>query len=132
MSIATVPAMRIVSLNDAAQVQTPNAVMYTYASPEQGGCALAVWRTEMAPGAAGPPHALSTELVVVVLAGVLTLESQGEVRTLQVGDGATVPAHVVRQVRNAGDEPVLTLSAGLPNATARAGDADPVPVPWTR
>lgn len=123
--------MRVVSLNDAAEFQTPNATMRTYASPAQSGSALAVWRTEMAPGASGPAHALSSEQTIVVLEGRLTLESEGQTTTLGAGDSATVAAGAVRQARNAGAVPVLTVSAAFPAATARAGDADPVPVPWT-
>lgn len=123
--------MRIVSIETAEQFQTPNAMMRTYASPEQGGSALAVWRTEMAPGAAGPPHVLSSEQTIVVLEGRLTLESGDETWTLSAGDSVTVPADANRQIRNNGDTLLVTVSAALPNATAQAGDADPVPVPWT-
>lgn len=123
--------MTVVTLAAAAEFKTPNATMRTYASPEHGGSTVAVWRTEMAPGAAGPTHILSTEQIIVVLRGRLTLVYDDETVTLGAGDSVTVPADVPRQVRNDTDELLLTVSAALPNVTASAGDADPVPVPWT-
>lgn len=123
--------MRVVSIDTSVTFETPNAIMRTYASPVQGGSALAVWRTVMAPGSAGPSHALSSEQTIVVLEGRLRLESADEAWTLATGDSITIPAAADRRVRNAGDTVLVTLSAALPGATAQVGEAEPVPVPWT-
>ena len=105
--------------------ETPNATMDRYE-----GDTVAVWRTEMAPGAAGPPHVIDVEQVVVVLTGVLAAEVAGAVAVVEAGGSVVLPAGVERVLRNGGDGPLVTLTAGRPGATARVGDAEPVSVPW--
>ena len=120
------------TLSDAEVFETPNAVMRTYASPSVNGSGLAVWRTEMAPGASGPVHALDTEQIVVVLSGRLTATVDGESRVLQAGDAVALPAGVERQFANPHDGPVVALSAALPGSVATLADRPPMPVPWAR
>ena len=68
-----------VPLVAARAVQTPAAAMRTYASPSGAASAqLSVWRTEMAPGTSGPWHSIDHDHVVVVLAGRLDAEIDGE------------------------------------------------------
>lgn len=105
--------------------ETPNAVMRRYP-----GTALAVWRTEMAPGASGPHHVVDVEQVVVVLAGRLEATLDGDVRILGPGDAATLPAGSVRQMANPHDAPLITVTAAAPGGRAQVGDAAPVPIPW--
>ncbi len=109
--------------------ETPNAVMRRYADED---AAVAVWRTEMAPGAAGPVHAIDTDQVLVVLQGRVDVVTDAGARELGPGDGVTLRAGVVRQVLNRGDAPVATLTASLPGAMARAQGRDAVPLPWGR
>ena len=124
--------MSFTTLSDARTFETPNAVMRTYASPEVNGAAQAVWRTEMAPGAAGPVHATDAEQVIVVLAGRLRATVGGEERTLEVGDAVVLAANVTRQLGNPFDEPVATLSTTRPGAQATVGTGALVEIPWVR
>jgi len=105
--------------------ETPNAVMRRYP-----GDATAVWRTEMASGAAGPSHVADREQVVVVLEGHLQVMVGADLHRLAPGDAVALPAGMVRQLANPHDAPVVTITAAVPGGTARVGDADAVPVPW--
>jgi quercetin dioxygenase-like cupin family protein len=124
--------MTVVPLARAVTFETPNASMRTYTSPSATGGALAVWRTEMAPGAAGPLHRVDTEQVVVVVDGVMTVELDGTRHTLHPGDSVVLPAGGARRVHNTGSTVLVSVTAAPPGATARVGEAEPVPVPWAR
>ena len=114
----------------ARVVETPAATMRTYASPTVGGGApVAVWRTEMAPGAAGPVHVVDVDQVVVVVSGQLTAEVGGTAFVVPPGDSALLPADAERRL-TAGPDGLVTVTASLPGASARVGAGDPVPVPW--
>ncbi|MEU9884775.1 cupin domain-containing protein [Sphaerisporangium sp. NPDC051011] len=80
------------------RTETPNAVMTTFASPTQGGAGLSLWRVDMEPGQAGPPHAFDAELVWTVLAGTATVRLGDETFTITSGDTVIMPADVPRQV----------------------------------
>lgn len=84
----------------------------------------------MAPGSAGPSHALSTEQVVVVVSGRLRVALDGEERLLEAGDSVALAAGAERRFSNGGDSPVITVTAAFSGATARVGDGPPAPIPW--
>ena len=68
--------MSYLPLADARVVATPAATMRTYASPSTAVPApLAVWRTEVPSGTAGPLHVVDVDQVVVVVAGQLHARS---------------------------------------------------------
>jgi quercetin dioxygenase-like cupin family protein len=114
----------------ARVVETPAATMRTYASPTTDAHApVAVWRTEMAAGVAGPLHVVDVDQVVVVVSGELTAEVAGTAFVVPAGDSALLPADAERRL-TAGPDGVVTVTASLPGATARIGAGDPVPVPW--
>ncbi len=124
--------MTFTQLSEAPVFETTNALMRTYASPTVGDNALAVWRTEMAPGATGPLHATDVEQVVVVVEGRLLAVVDRTERVLAAGDAVVLPAGIQRRLSNAGGETVVTLTSALPGALATVGQAEPVPVPWAR
>jgi quercetin dioxygenase-like cupin family protein len=124
--------MSHVRLTDTRVVQTPAATMRTYASPSMPVAApLAVWRTEMPAGGSGPAHTVDVDQVVVVVEGHLVAQVDGRRHEVPAGDCVVLPAGVERTL-TAGEAGLVTLTASAPGATARAGAADPVPVPWTR
>ncbi|HEU4568916.1 MAG TPA: cupin domain-containing protein [Marmoricola sp.] len=126
MSVSPVP------LAGARELITPAATMRTYASPSgPGQASIAVWRTTMEPGTAGPLHAVSEDQVLVVLEGGLDALVDGAEHALGPNDALVLPAGVQRRL-TAGSEGAVTLWASRPGATARVGDGDPVPVPWAR
>ncbi len=118
-------------LAEATVFETPNAVVRVYAGPATTDSVLAMWRTEMSPGASGPLHNAGTEQVLVVIEGRLRAVVAGEDHLLEPGDSLTLPAGVERQLSTAGEQGVVTLTAGGPGATARVGDSASTPIPWT-
>lgn len=119
-----------VPLEAARTVETPAAAMRTYASPSVAVSAeLSVWRTEMAPGSAGPLHSIDRDHVAVVLAGRLEAEIAGEQVQALPGDCVVLTAGAPRRL-TAGDAGVVMVTCAVPGSTATAGDADPVLVPW--
>jgi quercetin dioxygenase-like cupin family protein len=117
----------ITTIHDAVVHATPNAVMRRYPATT-----VAVWRTEMAPGARGPLHAVDHEQLVTVLEGTLEAVVDGEARTASPGDAVTIPEGVPRQLANAGGSALVTLTAALPGSAAQVAGGDPVQVPWAR
>ncbi len=104
---------------------TPNATMRRYPGAE-----VALWRTEMAPGAAGPVHAVQCEHTIAVAEGVLEATIEGRVQVIEADGAITIPAGAVRRLGNPGSGPLVTYTASLPGSLARVGDAEPVVVPW--
>lgn len=120
----------LTTLPAARTLDTPAASMRTYASPSADSVAdVSVWRTEMAPGTSGPVHVIDTDHVVVVLEGVLTAEVAGTTVEAHAGDCVVLPHGAERRLI-AGPSGLVTLTAAQPGSTARAGDAEPVRVPW--
>ncbi|MFC5176245.1 hypothetical protein [Nocardioides taihuensis] len=120
----------LVTLRGARTIETPAASMRTYASPSAGSTVdVSVWRTEMQPDTSGPVHVIDTDHVVVVVDGLLKAVVDGTAVEAGAGDCVLLPHGAARQL-TAGPSGVTTLTAARPGSTARAGDADPVPVPW--
>ena len=118
----------MITTHEAASVHaTPNAVMRRYPTD-----AVAVWRTEMAPGASGPLHAVDREHAVVVLEGVLQASVDGVPQTATAGDAVIIPPGASRQLANGGGSTLVTLTAALPGSSARVAGGEPVEVPWAR
>ncbi|WP_433555581.1 cupin domain-containing protein [Pseudonocardia xinjiangensis] len=122
--------MPVIRHADSRRTTTPNAVVTTHASPTQGGSALAVWRVEMAAGAAGPQHSFDVEQVWTALDGAATVDLDGETLTVQVGDTVVMPVGVQRRVHadaTAGFTAVVAAPAG---ARATVPGGDPVLPAW--
>jgi len=111
---------------DTAVHSTPNAEMRRYR-----GDTVAVWRTTMQPGSAGPVHTVDREQVIVVLSGELTATVRDQTVLAGPGDALLLPAGVVRQLRNEGSGPTVTLTSAVPGGRAQVGDNDAVIVPWS-
>jgi quercetin dioxygenase-like cupin family protein len=121
---------RLITLAGARTIDTPAASMRTYASPSADCTAdVSVWRTEMQPDSAGPVHVIDTDHVVVVIDGLLRAVVGGVKIVASAGDCVILPRGEERQLA-AGPSGLTTLTAAQPGSTARAGDADPVRLPW--
>ena len=112
-------------LDEAVTHATPAAQMYRYP-----GGSVSVWRTEMAAGAAGPPHSIDREHVVVVVDGELTATIDGHEVTATAGQSVRLPADAQRRLRNRGAVPLVLITAAVPGSHAQVGDGAPVMVPW--
>jgi len=115
--------MTVIRADQARRTETPNAVMTTLASATLGGSRQAVWRVDMAPGAAGPVHAFEAEQVWTVLDGGAHIAVDGETATVAAGDTVVMPADVSRQIRT---DAGLTALVCAP-ATARVYRSGAVP-----
>lgn len=124
--------MQVTAAADHPSFETPNATMRTYASPAATGSGLAVWRAEMAPGAAGPVHAVTEEQVVVVLEGCAVVTAGAEEHAVQAGDSVVLPAGEERRIENREDRPLVTLTCARPGGQATRVGEEPVPLPWAR
>lgn len=116
----------LTSLDSTTVHSTPAAEMRRYP-----GTAVAVWRSTLPPVSAGPVHTIDIEQVVVVVEGTLSATVEGTTVAAGPGDAVLLPASAVRQLRNDGPGPVVTITSALPGSRARVGDGDPVPVPWS-
>ncbi|GAA4227510.1 quercetin dioxygenase-like cupin family protein [Streptosporangium album] len=108
--------MPVIRHAESRRTETPNAVMTTLASPTQGGSGQAVWRVDMRPGQAGPPHAIDAEQVWTVLDGGATVELDGEKLTVGPGDTLVIPADVPRRLSSdqaAGFVAIVVAPAGM-------------------
>lgn len=105
---------------------TPSAEMRRYP-----GADVAVWRTTTQPGSAGPVHEIDREQIVVVVEGTLSVTIDGTTVVAEPGDAVLLPAGAVRQLRNDGNDHVVTLTCAVPGGRARVGAAEPVSVPWS-
>lgn len=116
----------LASLTSTQVHTTPAAEMRRYS-----GTSVAVWRTTTRPGTAGPLHVIDREQVVVVVEGTLSVTLDGVTAVARPGDAVVLPAGALRQLRNEGTEPVVTITSALPGSQARVGDGAPVSVPWS-
>lgn len=105
---------------------TPAAEMRRYP-----GSAVAVWRTTTAPGTAGPVHRIDREQIVVVVDGTLSVTIADAAFEAGAGDAVLLAAGAVRQLRNDGSVPVVTITSAVPGSLATVGDGDAVTVPWS-
>jgi quercetin dioxygenase-like cupin family protein len=114
----------------ARRVETPNAVMTTYASPSQGGTVAALWRVEMAPGALGPRHVMDGEQIWTVLDGAAAVTVDGERIDAVVGDTVVLDGGCSRRIAA---DPRLGLTAivtGRGGDVAGGPDREPTVPPW--
>lgn len=121
--------MGVIRHADSRRTETPNAVMTTLASPTQGGAGRALWRVDMRPGQAGPPHVFDAEQVWTVLEGGATVELDGKPLAIVPGDTVVMPAGVPRRVLadpQTGLAAIVTAPAG---ARARTPDGTDHGVP---
>ncbi|MBP2366171.1 cupin domain-containing protein [Pseudonocardia parietis] len=108
--------MNVIRALERRVVETPNAVMTTFASPALGGAARSLWQVRMVPGATGPWHRMSGDQVWTVLDGGATVESADGHTVLGAGDTAVLPAGELRRL-------VADPGAGLTAVVTGDGDA---------
>lgn len=123
--------MPVVRHAESRRSETPNAVMTTLASPTQGGAGQAVWRVDMEPATAGPPHLFDVEQVWTALDGAATVELDGETYQVESGDTVVMPAGASRRIladQQAGFAAIVAAPAG--GHAYRDGDGEAITPPW--
>lgn len=123
--------MPVVRSGEVRRTETPNAVMTTYASPTLGGSGQALWQVEMAPGAAGPEHAMDAEQIWRAVAGSATVRIAGaDDVPLAPGDTVVLAAGVVRRIVADPDAGFTAVVTGAGGAHAVVAGAEPVVPAW--
>ena len=121
------------TMSELRTVATPAATMRTYASPSTEPPAdVAVWRTELPAGTAGPLHSIDRDHVVVVVEGTVDVLLGGEQLHVPSGASIVLPAGVPRRIAAAAGSPAVTVTSARPDSRATVGDGEPVEVPWAR
>ncbi|HET9632711.1 MAG TPA: cupin domain-containing protein [Terrabacter sp.] len=121
-----------IPLDTARTVTTAAATMRTLVSPSTSpAMEVAVWRTELPAGAAGPRHTIDGDQLVVVVSGTVAVDVDDTAYEVGAGDAFLLPGGSPRVLAAAGGEPATTITVGRPGARAAVGDGEPVPVPWT-
>jgi quercetin dioxygenase-like cupin family protein len=110
--------------------ETPNAVMYTYASRALTGSDLAVWRVEMEPGAVGPVHSVDVEQVLVVLQGALQVDLDGTTYDVGPQRSRVLPANAQRQLSNTSVGSTVAIVSSRSGARASTAERSDVAIPW--
>lgn len=121
--------MTVIAAAQARRSETPNAVMTTLASPTQGGAGIALWRVEMAPGAAGPEHVFDVEQVWTVLDGAAVVVVDGAPHPLAPGDTLILRGGQVRRIQADPDAGFTAVAAAAPRARALLADGTDRGVP---
>lgn len=114
--------MPVVRSTESRRTETPNATMTTLASPTQGDSVLSVWRVDMRPGQAGPPHTMSTEQVWTVLTGGATVSLGADTMTVEAGDTLVLPAGIVRRLSSHPNVGLAAIVAAPAGGLATAAD----------
>ena len=122
--------MTLVRSDAARRVETPNAVMTTYASPSQGGAAAALWRVEMAPGAVGPLHVMDGEQIWTVLDGAATVSVDDERLDARVGDTVVLDAGRPRRIAADPQRGLTAIVTGRGADVASGPGREPTVPPW--
>lgn len=124
--------MTVISATAARRSETPNAVMTTLASPTQGGAGLALWRVEMAPGAAGPEHAFDVEQTWTVLDGAARFTVDGAAQALTAGDTIILRGGSMRRIQADAVGGLQALVVAAPGGRAFLPDGtDRGAPPWS-
>jgi quercetin dioxygenase-like cupin family protein len=99
------------------------------ASPSRGATEILLYRTDLAPGAALPPHRHDHEEVFHLLSGTLASAQAGERIAVGAGDAVVIPPGVLHSARAGPDGAVLIVAMREGTRTIRPDGASSVP-PW--
>ncbi len=121
--------MPVVRHTEQRVTETPNATMTTLASPTLGGASQSLWRVQMAPGTAGPPHVIDAEQVWNVLGGGATVEMGDDVYAVAAGDTIVLPADVARRITADSDQGLTAVVTGSGDGRALLVDGTDRGVP---
>jgi len=95
--------MNVIRAQDTQAIETPNGNHGTaLATPQHGARELSVVRQRQVPGGFNPAHTQSSEEVMVLLTGSVTITSGDDRTLLEAGDTLIVPAHTMHRVDNTG------------------------------
>lgn len=123
--------MSVVTIAEREPVEIEGNLMRGLAVASTGAREVEVWEARMVAGAATPPHYHDAEEVVIVLAGSIEAEIDGETRAVGAGELVVVPAGAVHQLRNtAAGETRKIAVLGHAGAKTFWPDGTSLQTPW--
>ena len=110
----------------------PGVAHSTWASATDGLSQISIWRQNLAPGAATPPHRHDCDEVILCLGGWGEIHSDGEIHRFGANATVVLPKDSVHQVFNAGPLPleIVGVFGATPVGTLQP-DGQALPLPWT-
>lgn len=123
--------MKVIEQERPRATGIPGIAHATWASHADGLAQLSVWRQELAPGAATPPHSHGCDEVVMCQGGWGEAHSEGQVCRFGADCTLVLPAGRVHQIFNVGPQPLSLVGvfAATPVPTRRE-DGQPLDLPW--
>jgi quercetin dioxygenase-like cupin family protein len=97
-------------------------------TPSRGATEISVIRQTQRPGGSNPLHRHDREEAMTMLAGRITVSSDGQAQELLAGDTVVIPAGTAHQIANMGDETaewLLIAPAGIRFFHADGDEARP-------
>ena len=103
----------------------------TLAGSAQGLNRLSVWRQQISPRTATPPHRHDCEEVVLILSGRGTLYIHGEEHPIGPQTTLVIEPDAVHQIVNTGDAPLDLIGIfGVSPVAVCLPDGTPLELPW--
>ncbi len=123
--------MVLVSRSEAIRHDMHGSVFTSFIAPSTGSEQLCAWQLDVPPNAAGVPHRVSHEEVLLILAGELVTHVDDVPVTARAGDAVCVPAGARFCVDGgpSGASAWVVTRVGL---TATTSDGTRIVPPWTR
>lgn len=123
--------MRILEQNSPTATAIEGIAHATWAGADDGVDQLSIWRQEIAPGVATPPHRHDCDEIVLCLEGGGSIESDGAAHRFERGQLLVLPRGGLHRITNDGDRPLqlIGLFGSSPVATFLPDDA-PLALPW--
>ena len=124
--------LKIIDIASAPAFAIPGIEHRTIAGSEHGSGRSEAWIQTVGPGEATPMHKHDCEEVVVILTGqALCRLEDGTEFLLKADQSATMPANVVHQFINTGDQPSTALAFfTMTPVRVEHPDGTPMPLPW--
>jgi quercetin dioxygenase-like cupin family protein len=123
--------MSVVTIAEREPVEIEGNLLRGLAVSSTGAREAEVWEARMVAGAATPPHYHDAEEIVIVIAGSIEAEIDGEMDAVGEGELVVIPAHAVHQLRNtAAGETRKIAVLGRTGARTFWPDGTPLETPW--
>ena len=123
--------MGVVTITEREPVEIEGNLMRGLAVASTGAREVEVWEARMVAGAATPPHYNDAEEVVIVLAGSIEAEIDGDTGAVAEGELVVVPAGAVHQLRNSAPGETRKIAVlGRVGAKTFWPDGTPLETPW--